>query len=298
MWKLISIHAKNIGSFKELSYKIQQGVTTLVFGENKDNESQKSNGSGKSFLIESIAIGITGSPLRKVKNDEVINDRADEAEIELEFLNTSSGEHFYITRQLFRKEPTCITLESRAETMVISPIVLSGVEEYNKFILEKLGISKEELLNTFLLSKHKYENFLSASDKDKKEIINRFSNGVMVDKALEQVDTDREPIVEELDKIKLEQANCEGRISALGSQIDKEIENGKDKERGRTERIESLTGSIAQKRGELRDNKEKIAGLKDQLKILDDRYNQMAKFEESIDSLPVMDGLDKLWVRV
>ena len=290
----MSVRAKNIGSFRALDYEIQQGITTLVFGENKDNESQKSNGSGKSFLIECVVIGITGAPLRKVKNDEVINDYADEAEINMEFSNPSSDERFFITRRLFRKDPTVIELESRVKLGTASPIVLSGVDEYNKFILEKLGISREELLNTFLLSKHKYENFLSASDKDKKEIINRFSNGVIVDKAIEQIEQDRQPVRKELENVKLEQANSEGRMSALEEQINTEIKNREYKERGKAERITSLKEAIAQKRKELRENQEKLPDLEERSRVLDDRYNQMVKLEDTIGSLPVIEGLNIL----
>ena len=52
MWKLRSIYAENLCAFRELDYTPLQGVTTLVFGNNLDNDSQKSNGSGKSALIE------------------------------------------------------------------------------------------------------------------------------------------------------------------------------------------------------------------------------------------------------
>ena len=64
MWRLNRIKAENICAFNELDYMLCQGVTTLVFGDNRDNESQRSNGSGKSALLECIALGITGSPLR------------------------------------------------------------------------------------------------------------------------------------------------------------------------------------------------------------------------------------------
>lgn len=50
MWVLNRIKATSLMSFTELDYTLSQGVTTLVFGENLDNESQKSNGSGKSAL--------------------------------------------------------------------------------------------------------------------------------------------------------------------------------------------------------------------------------------------------------
>ena len=63
MWKLTTIEAENLCAFRRLSYTLQQGVTTLIFGDNRDNDSQQSNGAGKSALLECIAIGITGLSL-------------------------------------------------------------------------------------------------------------------------------------------------------------------------------------------------------------------------------------------
>lgn len=40
MWKLRSIYAENLCAFRELDYTPLQGVTTLVFGNNLDNDSQ------------------------------------------------------------------------------------------------------------------------------------------------------------------------------------------------------------------------------------------------------------------
>ena len=38
MWKLKSIEAENLCAFRSLAYTLQQGVTTLIFGNNKDND--------------------------------------------------------------------------------------------------------------------------------------------------------------------------------------------------------------------------------------------------------------------
>ena len=77
MWKLKTIEAENLCAFRSLSYTLRQGVTTLIFGDNRDNDSQQSNGAGKSALLECIAVGITGSPLRKIRSEEIINDAAE-----------------------------------------------------------------------------------------------------------------------------------------------------------------------------------------------------------------------------
>ena len=75
MWHLKSIRAKNLCSFLEMDYSPKQGEATLIFGNNLDNDSQNSNGSGKSALIEAIAIALTGEPLRKVNVDERSEER-------------------------------------------------------------------------------------------------------------------------------------------------------------------------------------------------------------------------------
>ena len=67
MWKIDRIQARNIVSFKSLDYTIEQGVATLIFGENLDGTNQRHNGSGKSALIEAISIALTGDYLRDVK---------------------------------------------------------------------------------------------------------------------------------------------------------------------------------------------------------------------------------------
>ena len=103
MWKLKTIEAENLCAFRSLSYMLRQGVTTLIFGDNRDNESQQSNGAGKSALLECIAVGITGSPLRKIRSEEIINDAAEECRIALRFINDSAAEELLVNRRIPRK---------------------------------------------------------------------------------------------------------------------------------------------------------------------------------------------------
>ena len=74
MWTLIQVYAKNLCAFKLLDYKLLQKHTTLIFGNNMDNDSQGSKWFLKIRYAEAIAIGITGETLRKIKMDEIIND--------------------------------------------------------------------------------------------------------------------------------------------------------------------------------------------------------------------------------
>lgn len=261
MWRLKRIIAENLCAFRSLDYNLTQCVTTLVFGDNKDNESQRSNGSGKSALLEAIAVGITGSPMRRIKNEEIIRDDAQECRVCLTFSNDSSDEVFTVERQLFRKGPSVVTchIERSGQAVETDEAVQPSVDAYNKFILEKLGITREELYNNFLLSKYKYSDFLSSSDKEKKEIINHFSNGNLVDQAIAQLLEDRKPADAEVREAELAIAEVDGRIRMLEEQIETEENRHAQHIRKKEEQIAGLEERIKGKRTSIRECREEMA---------------------------------------
>lgn len=87
------------------------------------------------------------------------------------------------------------------------------------------------------MSKFKFQDFLSSSDREKKEIINRFSNGVLVDQAIEKLAEDKVPVASELREAELEIAGMDGRIEMLTEQIATEENNQAEKARTKTERL-------------------------------------------------------------
>lgn len=289
MWKLNRITAQNLCAFKELDYTLTQGVTTLIFGDNRDNESQRSNGSGKSALLECIAIGITGSPLRKIKNEEIINDAADECYVSLEFSNTSCDEVFIIERSIYRKGASGVrcVIERDGKTVTTDEAVQHSVDAYNKYILEKLGITRDELFNNFILSKHRYEDFLSSSDKEKKEIINRFSNGIVVDEAIAKITEDITPIEKEMHEVDLELAGADGRIKMLVEQIEQEENSKEERAKSKVEKIEALEKTITDKRELLRGMSVQIDVIADVLLTLDTTDKEIQLLENSEESLEV-----------
>ena len=287
MWKLNKITAENICSFSNLHYVLDQGVTTLVFGKNLDNDSQGSNGSGKSALIECIATGITGNPLRKVKNEEIINDAADACTIQLEFFNDTSDEVFTVLRRILRKGGSTVEcrIEREGKAVTTDEAVCPGIDAYNKYILEKLGITKDELYNNYLLSRHKYQDFLSSSDKDKKEIINRFSNASLVDIAMEKVLEDKKPVDEALRKAELEVAGLDGRIEMLAEQIQGEEDSAQEKARTKAQRLADMEKSIAGKRSLIRDCNEEMKILKASYQGIEKADKQMQELENGESSI-------------
>lgn len=287
MWKLKSIEAENLCAFRSLAYTLQQGVTTLIFGNNKDNDSQQSNGAGKSALLECIAVGLTGSPLRKIRTEEIINDAAEQCRIILHLANDASNEELIIARSIPRKGASTVAckLYRGGELVTTDEAVQHSVDAYNKYILEKLGITREELLNNFILSKYRYEDFLSSSDKEKKEIINRFSNGILVDEAIARVDEDIEPLSSEQQNIDLELAGIDGRIEMLQEQIAKEVAAGEERGRNRETRIAELEEAIASKREYIRTHKEALTGIDATIAEVDKADKELQTLESSDTSL-------------
>ena len=287
MWKLKSIEAENLCAFRSLAYTLQQGVTTLIFGNNKDNDSQQSNGAGKSALLECIAVGLTGSPLRKIRSEEIINDATEECHIRLHLTNDASNEELIIARSIPRKGASTVAckLYRGGELVTTDEAVQHSVDAYNKYILDKLGITRDELLNNFILSKYRYEDFLSSPDKEKKEIINRFSNGILVDEAIARVEEDIQPLSDEQQKINLELAGIDGRIEMLKEQIEKEIAASEERGRTRETRIAELEESTTAKREYIRTQKETLSDIDGAIAEIDKADKELQALESSDTSL-------------
>lgn len=284
MWYLAHISASDICSFRELEYTPAQGTTTLIFGHNADNESQRSNGSGKSTLIEAITLGLTGSPLRKVRAEEVINDAAEECRVALTLINRTTAEELLVERTIPRRGTASVrcfrTLDGCREE-----VAQPSVEAANRYILERLGVTREELFFAFILSRHRYEDFLSASDREKKEIINRFSGGDRVDQAIAQVAADLAPLRDELRAVDLELAGIDGRIGMLAEQIAREEESRTEKELSRREKVAGIQAAVAAKRNAIRACGDKIARHRQHLERIEEAEERLQQFENSAEPL-------------
>lgn len=283
MWHIKSIHAKNLCSFLNLDYSPKQGAATLIFGNNLDSDSQNSNGSGKSALIEAIAIGLTGEPLRKVNADEIINDTQDESTISIVLTNDVLGEQITVNRRLSRKQPQQIQIikQSGPYDTDIEEIIQATVADYNKYILDQIGLSKEDIFGNFILTARKYKSFLASSDKEKKEIINRFSNGVIVDQSIEELHADMEPIEAEMKEAEKEVAVCTGRVEALGTEIEKAINESAERRATNESRIKNWRELISQKRADIRTTNDTISKIDESLGSLDDLDVEMQNLEKN-----------------
>lgn len=296
MWEIKKINAQNIISFSDLNYDVEKGVATIIIGENRDDKSQKVNGSGKSAIIEAITIAFTGEPLRKVKTDEFISDWADEACVEMTLHNDYSNRDFIISRSFARKSPQvveCHIFDCETEQEVeTDKTVQASVLDYNKFIMDELGISKDDLFNYYILSS-KYESFFESSDRVKKELINRFSNGVLVDKGIEKLEDDLVVRDKEVVEATNTVFSINGSIESLTKEINQAAQKQEEAKKSKEEKITEYKQYITNKRAEIREHKSQIDKANDRIKTINDVKSRVEKLEAD-EKLSLADAYDKV----
>lgn len=199
------IHLTNFISFKEQKFEFRNGEAILIQGKNCDDSSQKGNGSGKSSLIEAVAVAFSGSSIRDVVAKDLIYNDEKSAELELYLENPTINKTLKIWRKFYSN-----TKASECKIWVngTEKTDLPDINAYNKYIFETLGISKEDFFNFYLITdENGFVPFLKSSDTKKKEIINRFSGADKVDLAF--------PFIEEDSKVK------EQEITATTKEIER-----------------------------------------------------------------------------
>ena len=282
MWSVKDLYIKNIAAFHEAKYTFNEGVATLVYGENMDNDSQLSNGSGKSAFSEAIAIALLGTPLRNVKQDEIINNDSDSAVVRLTLHNKATDTQMLIERAIFKgtNKPQKIAILLKKDGKE-SACVKSSVDEYNKSILETLGITKEEIYSSFILCRSRYSDFLMASDRDKKEIINKFSRGNLVDDSIKMLQEDKALAVENQTIAKNCHDSLEMKLEMYTQQIEEAKEYRKQKEEERKATREKALQRLAQIKIELVDNDDRCHEAENRRSDIGERIELLNDFEEA-----------------
>lgn len=285
MWKLAETRINNIVSFHEASLSIEQGVATLIFGKNEDNASQPCNGSGKSSLIEAISFALTGEQLRKVKSvEEIINDHAENAYVYVRLANDYNNTTFTIERTISRNAPQsieCHKYDCAGVEIETDKTIQPTVSDYNKFILCEIGLTKDEIYNNFILCDNKYESFFDCSDKNKKEIINRFSNGVIIDDSIDRLQQDMAPVVSELTVANNKVVGINGSISAIKNELEHVDEKKANARQERGARIERLDEQIQKCRSDIEVVEEKRKKAESRLILLNGLQKEVKGLDES-----------------
>lgn len=232
MWKLKSISATNFTTYPEVSFDFKDKVY-VIQAQNFDNSGQLSNGSGKTSFIEMIAIAILGYSLsgKNTKNFVAWNSDTNYFTVHCELSNEETKQEVVIERKFYsntRSAELILLVNGKVPTTIPSKKGVENgidVKEGNKYILnELLDINEEDLLNYYLISKKHYQPFLAVNTDRKLEVIGRFTNTTVVDKAIAKIKAEFGWVEKEIEKVTSYIDKANGYIEALKNYNTEEAE--------------------------------------------------------------------------
>lgn len=241
MYNLKRITIKNFLSIKDIEYMFSQDQPFVIIGQNLDNKGQKGNGSGKSSFIEAIAFAITGLTLRDVPIKKLVRRGERLGTVEIELLS-DKGDHLIIERTVDAKA-------SKSTTILFNKIEehknLPDENSRNQWIMNEIGITKEDFFQFYLVTRSRYKPFFLQSDNEKKSIINRFSGADMIDDVYPYIDVDSKQLDKELTDLKIKLTSGENIVAFMLRQLE-DLKNQTKPAYSETE--EQLEAEIARKR--------------------------------------------------
>lgn len=277
MWNFEEISAQNLLSFVDVSYKINKNKAILISGVNKDDDGQKSNGVGKSSLLEILSLLIVGDNMRGVLMKEIIRNGSSTCVVEGKLRNSITKEFLEIRREFDIKKASTLDVKING---VQPKIVLSNngngvdVKEGNKYILSLLGMTREDFYNYYVISKHSFVNFFSSSDTKKKEIIAKFSNANILSTVDDKINSDIQTYSTKLNTVTHELTALNAKLEVYNEQSDIETED--EFEVKRKERIKKINDSIFLTELDQSGLEGEIVGLNDRLKKEKEKLNAIS----------------------
>lgn len=220
MWYPVSLRIVNLFSYENSSFEFVNNQTTTIFGVNKTDANKKSNGSGKTSILDTIGISIMGEPLRDIAKKEIVRNGEKSGMVVFILKNNILNKELSITTEVnVTKSNKVLIYENGVLNTKFKD--LEAKESY-KYILSLIGISKEDLKNYFLISKDSYTSFFKNGDTAKKEIINRFSKANMVDPVVPLIKADIDLLEVEHKKFNDQYITNKGILTHLDEELNTE----------------------------------------------------------------------------
>jgi DNA repair exonuclease SbcCD ATPase subunit len=206
MWNIEKVSIQNFKSYDYEEIVVQQWVTTLINGTNLDDPGSPNNGSGKSAILDAIRIGLLNQTAKGLIMSDYIKDGSESANIELSLSNDALGHTMVVNRTFFRsnskKSLTTLVFDGELKTNLID------TKDIDSFIVQEIGVDRNDLMTYFLIGQGEYQSFFSAGDAYQKQVISRLSGVNRLDKLDSLLGT-------KLEKLELDQANYSERIDSL-----------------------------------------------------------------------------------
>lgn len=285
MWIPVSLKLTNFRSIVDDKIEFENGKTFLLQGMNLSDDGSDSNGSGKSSYREALVF-VLGLPPYCDTLTDLINDGAETSNVELVMFNSITSDVLNVERTLSRKDSSKVKIELNS---VDQKDFYSTVPEANKYLMKLIGLTSEDILNHFLISKEKFVSFFSSSDNDKKALINRFSKADKLDgiDKIIQIDIDKEiskknTLIEERNKVEGKVQTYQEEIDTINSvdEIEEVVELNTSIESVKVE-IENIQTAITSEKKSREVSNKKLTEVQNKIKTKEDlKKKQEAQVEE------------------
>lgn len=309
MLEFVKIKINNVASIEEQTYYFNSELNTLI-GINKDTSdinknlsdedllklpliNLKSNGSGKTSIIEALHICLLGSCIKeKINTRQLIRNGEEKMRIELFCKNSHLGlSQIRIIREIYsnKNKTSKIEIFETKEGEEEKEILKGTTDNMDNYIINHyIGLSKEDIDTFFIIQKDKFKSFLLLPDQRKKDILSRFT-GISNFSFIEQ-DLNKE--IEEYNKKQLEKdekiASEKGAKNSY-EEILSDLPDKKQFEADKLDKIKNIKSIIVNQEDTiiLKSNKQielknKIKIIKEILSIWYERKNKLINYCQNV----------------
>lgn len=279
---------KNFGPFESIDYDFHQEAIAVI-GENRTQDDQLSNGSGKSFLEQGLFYGIYGVNLRDKQDKKLIRKGFDTAYICVFIYCPIRRQTLKIERELRTKGSSVLAIYLISKNDEIEKVQFATVLDGNRYIANWVEISAEDAKSYYIVSKGNYNSFFRSSNTEKLALISRFINFSMLDKTKSIIDDKVLVLNEEKQVLDRSKASYEGKLSVYQEQLQEILDSNPEEEqlqeiKKAEDYIEDVKKAIES--NELRISKEQQSalGLKHSLNELENLRTKVSEELSNIDT--------------
>lgn len=222
---------RNFLSFEEFDYTFTK-QTLGVTGENRTEEDQLSNGSGKSSLSQGLFYAIYGVNLRGKEDKKLIRKGMKEAYTKVEIFCQKRKETLIIERTIPLKSSSKVSLTLKKDDVETS-VTVATVLDANKYVINWIEITPEDAKSYYIVTKGNYSSFFRSSNTEKLALISRFVNFSNIDKTKGVISEKVGILEQELHKEECLKNVAEGKKQAYEEQIQQVLsEDPEEKKKG------------------------------------------------------------------
>jgi DNA repair exonuclease SbcCD ATPase subunit len=167
--KFTKISIRNFLSIKEADFRLDERGLVLISGENTDDSSQDSNGSGKSALVDSISFCCYGVTARGESGNDIINNRVSRGGATVSLEIDDSGTLYKITRTRLKGKGTLeVELKEKGKWKTLT----KGTMKLTQVLINQIiGCSEDVFNNAIYSGQEKTPDLPGMTDKMLKLLI-------------------------------------------------------------------------------------------------------------------------------